>query len=435
MKMDRVPLSRKVGRVRTRFWIAVLSAFGLVGLFFTGQQVYPRLAASYWRNQLTDAPAERVEVILGQLAELDDAGTAVLVEALGSEREVVARAAKHRLLDQLEQWKALPEEKYAQRLMSLAETLATQVTAFGPTAHRDASELAAHILLCTSNGESSSDRSRLIAACDDVFQTTMADPGVSSSPLAQPPEGDRTAARSVALERWDSQKTAATHFDPLPGGGLSIREMPAEDQKSDKVLPGENREVPPAFFQEPAGSRSLDFSNQLANPLHVPESASPQIIRKNAASGEDRPIRSMSHEESKSGADAASLTLRTCETLDLMRQLGDSEQERAEELQAELRRRGLSAAEIDLARRLFDADPAVRKRLVADLPGMPDIDASAWLMQCCKDDDADVRLAAFSLLATSTNPLLLQKLKVLAQNDADARIQHVADQIHEERNR
>ena len=49
--------------------------------------------------------------------------------------------------------------------------------------------------------------------------------------------------------------------------------------------------------------------------------------------------------------------------------------------------------------------------------------------------DADVRLASFSLLATSTNPLLLQKLKVLAQNDADARIQHVAEQIHDDRNR
>jgi hypothetical protein len=100
-------------------------------------------------------------------------------------------------------------------------------------------------------------------------------------------------------------------------------------------------------------------------------------------------------------------------------------------LRAELRRRGLSQVEIDLAERLFDPDPAVRKRLVAELPGMAGIDASTWLIQCCKDEDAEVRLAAFSLLATSPNPLLLQKVKVLATNDSDARVQHLAEQIRE----
>ena len=441
MKMKPTALSPTIGRSKRPFWIIALSAFGMVGLFFTGLQVYPRCAASYWRRQLDDAPEERVEVILDRITELDEAGIPVLVDALGSERETVALAAKRRLLDRLEHWKALSEEERSLRLLTLAETLAAHVAAFGPTAREDASDLASLILLNPSSSESSRDRSRLIAACDDIFQATAAVQGESSptskvhAVSVRQAEEDRASYRSLASEQWNSEKTAAMQFDLLPGGGLPIGEQPAEERTSDHVLPGENGEVPPAFFQEPSGTRALDFSNQMAHPLHVRETASPQNDQKTPATGEDRQIRSMSHDESKSRGDTAALNLRMCETLDLMRQLSDADEDRAKPLQAELRRRGLSAAEIDLAGRLFDSDPAVRKRLVAELPGMADIDASAWLLQCCKDGDADVRLASFSLLATSTNPLLLQKLKVLAQNDADARIQHVAEQIHDDRNR
>jgi hypothetical protein len=112
-----------------------------------------------------------------------------------------------------------------------------------------------------------------------------------------------------------------------------------------------------------------------------------------------------------------------------MRQLAQSEGSERESLQAELRRRGLSPNEIDLAERLFDSDPAVRKKLVAELPNIADIDATVWLLQCCKDEDADVRLASFSLLATSSNTILLQKLKNMAASDSDERILRIATQL------
>lgn len=112
-----------------------------------------------------------------------------------------------------------------------------------------------------------------------------------------------------------------------------------------------------------------------------------------------------------------------------MRQLAQSEGSEMESLQAELRRRGLSPVEIDLAERLFDPNSVVRKKLVADLPNIADIDATGWLLQCCKDEDADVRLAAFSLLATSSNTIMLQKLKNMAASDSDERILRIAAQI------
>ncbi len=419
MKIEQSPSSRKADRAKRRFWFLVLPALGLVGLFFTGLQIFPRWMASYWKQQLADAPVNRVEIILDRIAELDEGGTAVLVEALGSEREGVALGAKRRLLDRLEQWKSLSEDEYASRLLTLAELLAAQTKAFGPAAQRDAADLATQLLLCPSKDESRGSSVQLIAACDEVFQAAKSVHGKSYPPpqlfgnSSRQFNGDPDASRSVARQRWESQKMAAPHFDPLPGGGLPLGSPPAEEQKSDHVLPGDNGEMPPAYFQEPSDSRSLDFSNRAGNPLHVSDAAKPQNTGGGSVPGQDREIESVSRVEPLGGANSAALDLRAWETLDLMRQLGSAEEKPAEKFQAELRRRGFSAVEIDLARRLFDADPAVRKRLIAELPAMPDIDASAWLTQCCKDEDAEVRLAAFSLLATSNNPLLLQKIKVL----------------------
>jgi hypothetical protein len=434
MKTKLKPLSPTDSISKKSFWIFILPIFGLVGLYLTAQQIYPHVVASYWKQQLADAPPERVEIILGQIAELGNAGIPALVEAFASDREPVALAAKHLLLDRMERWKSLSEEEYSSRLLFLADSLATQAKAFGPAARSDASELATEILLGLPKTENPSTRALLLAACDEVLQSTTAVQGESAlmtqvhTTASRQSEADLTTNRSVAWELGNTKKTAAMHFEPLPGGGLPIAK-PAETQKSDYVLPGEIRDIPPAYFQEPSGTRSLDFSNQTANPLHVPET-SPQNTRKNPPPGEDRQIKSMSLEVPKVSGDSR---LQMRDTLDLMRLLGNANEGQADELRAELRRRGLSAIELELAAKLFDPDPAVRKQLIAELPSIAEIDASAWLLQCCKDEDADVRLASFSLLATSSNPLLLQKLKVLAQNDTDTRIQHLADQIHEDR--
>jgi hypothetical protein len=428
MKTKFVPNIIKKSHAGTRFCMFALSLCGLMGLFFTGQQIYPHMAAWFWKQQLSDAGAERVEVIMDQLAGLDDAGMAAIVESLGSDSEAVAGGAKHKLLILLESWKPLTEEERSQRLLNLAEMLAFQAELFGPSARRDASELAARILLCPFTSESPNRRSRLITACDEVFQSaTSASGELSAPPVANAKLAQRSAKPGTAQNQWNSKNSVALQFDPLPGGGLPLVAEPVEDKKTKVILPGENREVPPSFFQEPSGTRMLDFSNRMNHPLQVPETTT----QKTPPSSTGVPIQSMSLEESKVGENSTLQNFREWETLELMRQLGKAEENQAESLRAELRRRGLSQVEIDLAERLFDPDPAVRKRLVAELPGMAGIDASTWLIQCCKDEDAEVRLAAFSLLATSPNPLLLQKVKVLATNDSDARVQHLAEQIRE----
>ena len=95
----------------------------------------------------------------------------------------------------------------------------------------------------------------------------------------------------------------------------------------------------------------------------------------------------------------------------------------------ELTRRGLSARQIALARRLIDPDPQVRRQFARLLPGEPGIDAAAWLMWLCRDPDAEVRLTAITLLATTGDPALIEQVVRLAHNDSDPRIRQQAEQI------
>jgi hypothetical protein len=138
-------------------------------------------------------------------------------------------------------------------------------------------------------------------------------------------------------------------------------------------------------------------------------------------------------EESKRGEVFLDPNVKTLDALELMKRLNDAESYRVENALAELKRRGMSEVEISLAGRVFSPDPAVRKRLVADLPNVVGIDATEWLMLLCKDEDSDVRYSTFSFLATSNNPLLINKVKDLAQNDSDPRIRRQAELMGERR--
>ena len=347
MKMKPASAPPFTGTSHRLIWILPLLAGGMIGLYFTGVQLYPRVAASYWKSQLADAPDDRVDLIMDQIAALDEDGIPLLVAAMASEREAVARAAKTRLLDQLEQGKSLAAEKCALRFLRLAEALAGQVGEFGPAARSDAADLATRILLSPAAKEGSADRARLIAACDEVFHAALADRGESPLRERSARQGEDDFERPLAIARMDADKKAAVRFDPLPGGGLPIKEESSEEQNSSEIPSSENGEIPPSYFQAPTNSRQLDFSNRPANPMQVPESP-PQSIPKKSSPGTEWRIKSTSLEESSRAADQNPLELRTLATLDLMRQLCDAENDRAKLLEAELMRRGLSSVEIDL---------------------------------------------------------------------------------------
>jgi hypothetical protein len=72
--------------------LTLATTAGVIALLIALRGPSARLAAEHWRKQLDSVPDRRAADLLGRVGELGRPGIPVLVEALGSQRESVARA-------------------------------------------------------------------------------------------------------------------------------------------------------------------------------------------------------------------------------------------------------------------------------------------------------------------------------------------------------
>lgn len=102
-------------------------------------------------------------------------------------------------------------------------------------------------------------------------------------------------------------------------------------------------------------------------------------------------------------------------------------------LEEELTRRGFGRLSARLVRQLFADDAAERLRLVDDVLTEPGVDARPWLILLADDAAADVRLLAVTIMATSDDPVLIEKAWQVAINDHDPRIAGLASRLRDRR--
>jgi hypothetical protein len=63
----------------------------------------------------------------------------------------------------------------------------------------------------------------------------------------------------------------------------------------------------------------------------------------------------------------------------------------------------------------------------------PNVNARPWLTLLAEDSDADVRLAAVAIMATSSDPVLIEKAWQAAIHDRDPRIAEIAGRLRDRR--
>ena len=153
----------------------LVMAGGLVVLALGLRGPYERMVARQMGEQLATIPDDRASGLLGQAAELGIAGVPVLAEALGSDRDCVALAARRILIGRLDAWQKQATIQAAQNQAALADALAARVDGFGPAAQRDAAELAS-VILEWLPVRRNVDRSQMIASCEKVLRTTLSEP-------------------------------------------------------------------------------------------------------------------------------------------------------------------------------------------------------------------------------------------------------------------
>lgn len=414
---------------------------GLLALTFRLQQPYARFAAEHLREQLDTVADEKVPILLRQAAELGEPGIPVLAEGLGSRRESVARASKQILQEQIEIWSRLPGDEASRRLAILAEALAQRIDHFGPTAKADASELAVRIVTWPIDS-AAVDRVRVIDCCETVFRTAAQPRVARARSRVIPGPADGSGGRFGLGEKTREAERLVTDTNGLAGGGLPIDMLPGGE------TPVEETETPIVASVAPPSPGILPRLPRVQplNPQQLPErlpAISEEIRsmpgRSNALGRRPLsgawPIERQSQTESADPGLGEPVDAETAsaETIVLMKQLRAGDAQAAAAAQTELIRRGFTSVHIELARRLFDPDPRLRRDLVRMLPSLQEIDAVPWLLQLCRDADSDVRLLAITLLATSGAPGLVEQVERLARADPDPRIRRQAERLAKQR--
>jgi hypothetical protein len=102
-------------------------------------------------------------------------------------------------------------------------------------------------------------------------------------------------------------------------------------------------------------------------------------------------------------------------------------------LDLELRQRGFGRVTETLVQSLLSNAPDDRLQLADDVLSTPGVNAKPWLVLLADDRDADVRLAAVTIMATSNDPALVEKAWQAAIHDRDPRIAALAERLRERR--
>ena len=165
-----------------------------------------------------------------------------------------------------------------------------------------------------------------------------------------------------------------------------------------------------------------------AGPAKVPQASNPPLPEIGTL-GSERPDTAGDWGE----GDDRSIGWAGTETVEVMRRLQAEDDSLAAAAEVELKRRGFSPVHVELARQLFDPAPRVRRQLARVLPELGSVDAVPWLMWLCRDEDAEVRRVAITLMATTGDPTLLAELEQIARRDPDPGIQRQAERIARQR--
>ncbi len=434
------------GQRTRRLTLGIAAGLFVLGLVATSQ--YPRFLAAHWRTRLATVSEDRAPVLLESVARLGEPGVPVLVEALGSKRPGVAAAAKRVLGEELQRWEMLRARDYSPKLAILARSLANRAGDFGPAARAEAAELASQVLRLWTLDQDVVDPLAVIADCEAVLRAAgprraLAEAGDARQPLAAARREVETAGRRPSGDLGQGAARLPGDVAALPGGGLPVDTLASPDGPGEAVEADGSRTA----GAEPHTPRRLERPS-VARPLEHPlrpmlEPDAPGALAERAARRRERrrpaelpPTRPLGFLDEapvpagdRRGDGPALGRLAELETVELMRRLPPSPSGAASPVEAELVRRGFTETHLALARRLFDPDPQARRRLARLVVELPDVNAVPWLLQLARDEHAEVRLSAISLLATTGDPSLVEAIEAMAREDPEPRVQRQAEQI------
>ena len=390
-----------------------------------------------WRRQIDVTTDAQAPSAVQRLASFGRPAIPLLVELVGSVRPGVAAAAGQALRNRLEEIERLPVEEAQIDVELLIDSLAEHVEHFGPEGRVLAGQLV-HSAIRVPTKSASVDRMKFNSQCRRILLATSQQRQQSAQPVKFSPNAPSASQAPIPGPRQTETLGGRDDIDRLlevaavPGGGLSMGDL-EPPRLAIRTTSRSNSELaePDPFPLQPVRIDKGPPRPELF--WHTPqlkriESPSPATSRQpNPNSSPER--HSGVRKSPLESADSAGTGLVNLKVEQVIYRLGDKHVGMAKSAERELKRRGFRPAEIAIARRLADSDAMSRRMLVDQLPSIPGIDARPWLLQLASDEEADVRLAALSSLASLNDPTVTQRVIQLAVGDSDPRITRLADQL------
>ena len=455
--------------------VALLLSFLMVGILVLlavcSRAYYERAAVEHFQRQIETAEEDQVPQLLARLCSLGAPGVRALVSNLNSSRECVALSARWLLLEQLARWRNQTAPEAVRCQLVLAEALCESAPQFDAIGKQSAEQLAVRMLLDLPEADTAQ-RQQLIERCRRVLEAVgAADTAIRRQSLPNwdvaPPVGgsDVPVARSTQNRTeqtsppssFPSGGTTARVIGPganpaelarLPGGGLTPPIGPTNLPNHQFAADGSGGEA--VFNGGQAGGTLTEGSSSTGGPQRAANGLDELLPPQRLPSTSQRPkaipktkteppveVGEGVHRLGDAGGDDDGAVQEVPQSANggaPLRPISHADEAASRSARQQSPRPNLNAAEMDLvemeiARRLADPDPQVRKQLVRVLPQLRAVDPTAWLLRLCEDGDAEVRLEAMTLLATSGNPALLAKVRKLAWQDSNPRIRQLAEQL------
>jgi len=354
-----------------------------------------------------------LHALIAELEQLGAAGVEPLVGLATSQRSDVASAAQRTVGRMLTSWEIAATERgdvaaFAEQASVLAAALDAHGDQFGAEGQRWANQLAQRLMI-HSDQFPTAESWEILACCDQVLSRPLL-------PMPKPPATatiDPPAAKPITTAARPTAPPALAKPEPKPAPApriVSARPLADLSFVEPQVTiatarrlpePTTNALRPPLRLSEEGDPQAA--SAPLAGPvIDVP---SPQDARLNA-----RAMRELSDRALATRAEA-----------------GTSAEAAA--ARQTLRERGFSEGVLELTCQLESMPPQERRDALERAAQLPPTDARKVLRWFVADADAEVRLQALTILATTGDPQLAELARERAVEDADPRVAAFASEL------
>jgi len=390
--------------------------------------MWPRLAA-WEQDRFADrlavyavqSTAGASELTVRKLSRLGAPAIEPLAALAASQRGELAESAQEAISNQLAAWEiALAERgdarEFSQQLQILSAALERHAGQFGGSGQLWAQKLAR----------------RLVAHCDhlppDAAWVVLARCEVPLSAPTSPAARPEQLAETIEPPAVEAEAPATPTMKAAP---------PADSRQKNAMARGDISVVPPTVEPARGEARSVPTTNTLRNSDNAsdlpPSAPPPETATTTAVAATPAPAAAVVDVPSPQDMRHLTRKLRELADRELVARLASAEKFEALAARRVLRERGYSDAIVDMTRRLEQLPAAERREAIDRAASLPAAEARRLLRWFVADEDAEVRLQALTMLATTGDPQLPEIARRRAVEDADPRVAELATQLMKQR--